>query len=75
VAKSIPQLLANTKAEGPVVRWSAASALTAIAQHNPASRKELIPKFEAMVKRETNNGVRNIYVKALKFLEKGVTAR
>jgi hypothetical protein len=70
VAKAIPQLLANTKAEGTVVRWSAASALTEIARHNLASREELVPKFEAMTKKETNNGVRNIYIKALKSLAK-----
>ena len=69
-AEAVPRLLANTKSERTVVRWSAATALTQIARHHAASRRELLPKFEALARKETNNGVRNIYVKALAFLAK-----
>lgn len=33
-------------------------------------REELIPLFMKFVKEEKNNGVKNVYVKALKFIEK-----
>ena len=67
-AKAIPNLIENTKDEGTVVRWSSAYGLTEIAKANPKTRKELIPLFGKMVYREKQNGVKNIYVKALKAL-------
>ncbi|OGC37549.1 hypothetical protein A2526_02885 [candidate division WOR-1 bacterium RIFOXYD2_FULL_36_8] len=69
-ANAIPRLIINTKDDGTVVRWSAASALTKIAINNPKTQKKLLPIFLELVKKETNSGVKNIYIKALKILEK-----
>lgn len=69
-SKAMSELLENTKDKGTVVRWSAAFALSEIAISNPKTQKELIPKFESLVKKETNTGVKKFYVKALKILEK-----
>jgi hypothetical protein len=68
VTKAIPKLLENTNDAGTVVRWSAASALAEIAKNSPESQKELVPKFKEILKKEKNNGVRNIYAKALESL-------
>lgn len=68
VSKAVPKLLENTNDTGTVVRWSAASALVEIAKNSSELRKELVPKFKEILKKEENNGVRNIYVKALKSL-------
>jgi hypothetical protein len=65
-SKTIPKLLLNTRDEGTVVRWSAAYALTEIAKNSKKSAKELVPKFLEIVKKEKNNGVKNVYLKALK---------
>lgn len=70
VEKAIPNLLINTKDEGTVVRWSSAFALSEIAKNNPAIRNELVQKIDALVKAETNNGVKNVYLKALKIIRK-----
>jgi hypothetical protein len=70
VAKAIPALLENTEDDGTVVRWSAATGLTAIALNNAESRKKLLGLFNEILKREENNGVKNIYLKATKKLEK-----
>ena len=67
-AKAIPNLTENTKDVGTVVRWSAAFGLTEIARANPKTRKELMPLFEKLVYREKQNGVKNVYVKALKAM-------
>ncbi len=66
VSKTFPQLLLNTRDEGTVVRWSAAYALTEIAKNNPKMKKELAPKFLEIIRKENNNGVKNVYLKALK---------
>jgi hypothetical protein len=52
------------------VRWSAAFALAEIAKSSLKTQKELIPKFSEILKKEANNGVKNIYVKTLKELKK-----
>jgi hypothetical protein len=70
VEKAIPKLLINTKDKSTVVRWCAAFALTEIAKYNPKLQKDLSSKFDIMVKTEQNNGVKNMYLKALKILEK-----
>lgn len=67
VAKAVPKLLFNTKDAGTVVRWSAAFALTEIAKNNLKLRKELVPRFKEIAEKEKNNGVKNLYVKALKI--------
>ena len=70
VEKAIPKLLANTKDESTVVRWCAAFALSEIAKNNAGVRKELVPKIEGIIKNEKNNGVTNVYLKALKTINK-----
>jgi HEAT repeat protein len=67
---AIPALLKNSTDEGTVVRWSAALALTEIAKANPQTRKRLLPIITDHADKEENNGVKNIYVKALKILAK-----
>jgi len=70
VEKAVPKLLVNTGDKSTVVRWCAAFALSEIAKNNPRVRKELVPKIEGIVKNEKNNGVKNIYLKALKTINK-----
>lgn len=70
VEKAVPKLLVNTKDKSTVIRWCAAYGLTEIAKNNDKTRKELMPLFESMIKKESNNGVRNVYIKAIKFIEK-----
>ncbi len=69
VKEAVPKLLENTKDKGTVVRWSAAFALTEIAKSNPEIKKELIPEFRAILQREANKGVKNIYLKFQKSVE------
>jgi hypothetical protein len=68
VEKAIPRLLVNTKDKSTVVRWCAAFALTEIAKSDPAIRKELGSKIEEIVQNEDNNGVKNVYLKALRVM-------
>jgi HEAT repeat protein len=69
-ARAVPALLKNTTDEGTVVRWSAAFALGAILKYNEKQRKALLEKIAAILKKEENNGVRNVYLKAVKAVEK-----
>jgi hypothetical protein len=72
-SKAIPNLLKNTsddKFNTTVIRWCAAFALSEIAKYDPESRKQLLPVFDNIIKTEQNNGVKNVYVKALKVIEK-----
>jgi hypothetical protein len=70
VEKAVPKLLVNTKDESTVVRWCAAFALSEIIKNNPGVREELVPKIEGIIKNEKNNGVKNVYLKALKTINK-----
>lgn len=73
VAKAVPNLLKNTtddKVNTTVIRWCAAFALSEIAKHNSKTRKQLLPIFDKMIKKEQNNGVKSIYVKALRIIGK-----
>jgi hypothetical protein len=70
VEKAIPKLLGNLKDKSTVVRWCASFALTEIAKHNIKKQKELVLLFHKLVKTEQNSGVRNLYVKALKEIDK-----
>lgn len=70
-AKAIPNLLKNTtndKENTTVIKWCAAYALGQIAIHNPATREQLTPIFQDLIKTEQNAGVRNVYVRALKTI-------
>ncbi|MEO0091761.1 MAG: hypothetical protein ABIK61_03520 [candidate division WOR-3 bacterium] len=60
----------NASDKSTVVRWSVALALTEIAKHNTNGRKQLLPVFEKIIKTEKNNGVKNVYLKTLKTIEK-----
>ena len=70
VENAVPKLLINTKDESTVVRWCAAYALSEIVKSNSKIHGTLIPKIEEIAKNEKNNGVRNVYLKALKVIEK-----
>jgi hypothetical protein len=70
VEKAIPKLFENLKDKSTVVRWCAAFALTEIAKYNSKKQKELVAKFQNLIKTEKNNGVKNVYIKALKEIEK-----
>lgn len=65
-SKAVEKLLLNVSDKGTVVRWSSAYALTEIAKANPKLQKSLADKFKKILKHETNNGVKNIYLKYLK---------
>lgn len=66
VKEAIPKLMFNTKDKSTVVRWSTAFALTEIAKNNSNIRDELVSNFREIIKREDNNGVKNVYLKVLK---------
>lgn len=68
--KAVDALMLNTKDKGTVVRWSAAFALGEIAKHNKSVQQDLIKKIERLVVKEQNNGVKNVYLKALKVIKK-----
>ena len=71
--KAIPNLLENIsddKINTTVIKWCSAFALTEIAKYNSKTRKQLIPIFEKQILDEKNNGVKNVYVKAMKAIEK-----
>jgi len=69
IAQAIPSLLVNTEDKGTVVRWSAAFALTEIAKNDSKTQKKLLEEFELILKKENNNGVKNVYLKALKQIK------
>jgi hypothetical protein len=70
--KAVPYLLQNTtdeKQNTTVIKWCAAFALTEIAKSNAKTRKALLPTFDEITKRETNTGVKNVYLKAMKSIK------
>jgi hypothetical protein len=68
--QAIPKILLNTKDDSTVVKWCAAYALSEIAKNNPAARAMLVPKMREIVLTEKNNGVKNVYLKAIKKIGK-----
>lgn len=68
---AIPNFKKLAKDPGTVIRWSAAYGLTEIAKVNLEARVKLMPFFKQQIASEKNNGVKNVYVKALKIMEKG----
>lgn len=73
VVQAIPYLLQNTienNMNTTVIRWCAAYGLSEIAKNNTKAQKELILRIKEIVKKEKNNGVKNVYLKALKDIEK-----
>ena len=68
VSKAIPKLLLNTKDKSTVIHWCAAYGLTEIAKASPKIAKELLVDFNRIIAQEQNNGVKNVYLKALKAI-------
>jgi hypothetical protein len=68
IEPAIPSLIKNTSDPSTVVRWSTALALGEIAKSNP-SLTELISRIKTLSEKEENNGVKNVYHKALKQLK------
>jgi HEAT repeat protein len=75
VEKAIPKLLGNLKDKSTVVRWCAAYALAEIAKHSHKKQEELVTVFNKLIKIEQNNGVRNVYIKALKEIDRQAGAK
>ncbi len=72
VVQAIPYLLQNTVENNmntTVIRWCAAYGLSEIAKNNTKAQKELILRIKEIVKKEKNNGVKNVYLKALKTID------
>lgn len=65
VEKAIPSLLENTKDKSTVVRWCAAYALSRIMLYNLDRRDELMNHINQIIAEEKNNGVKNVYLKAM----------
>ena len=71
-ARAVPFLLQNTVENGintTVIRWCAAFSLSEIMKHCAPAREELVPKIKEIIGKEKNNGVKNVYLKALKHIE------
>ncbi len=80
VAVAIPYLMQNTienVVNTTVIRWCAAYAMAEIAKSNPQTREQLLPFFEQVILSETNQGVKNVYLQAIKTIRKQsqITAR
>jgi hypothetical protein len=78
VAPAVLCLLRNTvENEGnpTVIRWCAAYALSEIVKHNEDVRKGLLPKLRKLAEEETNNGVKGVYMRAFKTIDKEPQAR
>ncbi|MBN2534935.1 MAG: hypothetical protein JXB88_18785 [Spirochaetales bacterium] len=70
VENAIPYLLKNLDDKSTVVRWCAAFALTEITKYNLGKQEELTGTFSGLMEKEKNNGVKNLYIKALKTIDK-----
>jgi hypothetical protein len=71
-AAAIPYLLQNTvenEINTTVVRWCAACCLAEIARHCEKTRENLVTEMKKLAEKETNNSVRNVYLKALQNTE------
>ena len=69
-AKATSKLLDSIADENKAVRGCVAYALTEIAKNNPSSRKKLVPMFDEFIEKEEINEVRNVYIRALKVINK-----
>jgi hypothetical protein len=67
---SIQKLLKNTNNEGTVVRWGSAYALGKIIALPRYACSDLFDTLAQLCEQESENGVKNQYVKALKKAEK-----
>ena len=66
--KAVPYLLKNTQESSTVVRWCAAYALAEIAKNKKINQKELLTVIKELADNEQNNGVKNVYLKAVKSI-------
>ena len=69
VENAIPLLLINTQHMSTVVRWCAAYALSRIMIHNSGKRDELLEQIKQILSKEKNNGVKNVYLNAIKQIQ------
>jgi len=70
VGKAIPKLMENTRDKSTVVRWCAAFGLSGIAKNNNKLQNKLVKEFEQIIKKEQNTGVKNVYIKTIKKIQK-----
>lgn len=66
----IPALLENTKAEGTVVRWASAYALSRILVLEEYCNTDLYGKILSVCEGEQESGVKNQYLKALRKIRR-----
>lgn len=67
---AITALLQNTKNDGTVVRWASAYALSRIITIPQYAKSPLFEQISDLCAEETESGVKNQYIKALKKAEK-----
>lgn len=72
IETAVTALIANTKHEGTVVRWSAAYALAAIVILDTPINKELIPTVNELINTEEKESIKKIYRKSLKAVNNGL---
>ena len=70
VRDCIPALLENTKADGTVIRWSSAYALSRIVVLDEYRSTDLVETLVSVCGNEQESGVKNQYLKAIKKLKK-----
>ena len=68
VHTALPHLMKNTTHTSTVVRWCAAYAIAELTIHTTDHQDDLIRTIKKIITKEKNNGVRNVYLKALKKL-------
>lgn len=66
IEQAVKGLLDNTEHSGTVVRWSAATALSAVYNLRTNINEELIEVFKSIIDREEKPSIKKIYEKALK---------
>lgn len=67
---AITALLQNAGDDGTVIRWASAYALSRILVIPSYAKSSLFEKISDLCEKETENGVKNQYIKALKKAEK-----
>lgn len=70
VRDAIPALLENTTAQGTVVRWGSAYALSRIIVLAEYRDTDLYERIVSVCEGEQENGVKNQYIKALKKIKR-----
>ena len=72
-AEAILSLLRNTvenEENTTVIRWCAAYALSEIVKYNREARQGLLPKIRGIAEKESNHGVKGVYLRAFRAIEK-----